>query len=244
VRPVLPVASASRNRAIDKNGIRVVVYRGEHGEPGEVPFQTRQGSITFVDDPQAASHYATHPNNRRDMPRVPRVFRATLDIRKPVINQPGDPFIDGGQIAATVGEDEARAILTRHADAAQNTDNWYRISASFSDVQQFLKECPERFGELYLEAYRAFDDTNAVELFRKAGYDGAIYRGSGLTRDNVEYRVFSPRQVQAVSLQRPVGIGRRQPASYTPSRDHRCTPHFLRKLLHHSTISSAIRRNS
>lgn len=216
VGPVLLPAPASWTRAVKKNGIPIVVYRGEHGKPGEVPFQTRLGSITFVDDLQAASHYATHPNDRRDTPRVARVFRATIDIGKPVINQPGDPFIDGGQIAAAVGEGEARAILTRHADAVQNTDNWYRINANLSDVRQFLKKSPERFVDLYLEAYRVLDDANAVTLFRKAGYDGAIYRGSGFTRDNVEYRVFSPRQVQVVFATDPLASP--SPLSQTRSR--------------------------
>lgn len=192
------VAPAGENHAVDRNGDPVVVYRGEHGEPGEVPFQTRQGSITFVDHPRAASRYATVPNDRRDTPRSPRVFRVTLDIRKPVINQPGDPFIDGTLISMVVGEEKARGILTRHADAIESTDNWHRLGAGFADACHFLKERPECFGELYLEAYHVLDDANAVDVFREAGYDGAIYRGSGVTRNNVEYRVFSPCQVRAM----------------------------------------------
>jgi hypothetical protein len=192
-------ASARENRAVDKNSNPVVVYRGEHGEPGEVPFQTRQGSITFVDDPRAASRYATVPNDRHDVPRAPRVFQVTLDIRKPVINQPGDPFIDGAQISMAVGEEEAREILIRHAGAIEHTDNWHRLGADFAGTCHFLKERPKCFGELYLDAYHILDDAKAVEVFRERGYDGAIYRGSGLTRNNVEYRVFSPCQVQTIS---------------------------------------------
>jgi hypothetical protein len=192
----LLVSPAGKNQAVDSNGNPVVVYRGEHGEPGKMLFQTRQSSITFVDDPRAASRYATQPNDRRDTPRSPRVFRVTLDIRKPVINQPDDPFIDGAQIARVVGAEEARAILVRHAAAIENTDNWHRLGAGFTDVSRFLREGPERFGELSLEAYHVLDDPKAVKAFRKTGYDGAIYRGSGLTRDDVEYRVFSSFQVQ------------------------------------------------
>jgi hypothetical protein len=191
-----------KNQAVDSSGNPVVVYRGEHGEPGEERFQTRRGSFTFVDDWRAANRYATHPNDRGDTPRVPRVLRATLDIRKPVIKQPDDRFIDGAQIAAAVGEAEARAILIRHAEAIENTDNWYRLGAGFADVRQFLKEHPARFGELYLEAYCVLDDAKAVEDLRKVGYDGAIYGGSGIARNNVEYRVFSPHQVRLASVER------------------------------------------
>lgn len=74
------------------------------------------------------------------------------------------------------------------------------MADQFDSVEHLLAVAPERLDELYFEAYPMLDDQGLVRLFKAAGFDGAIYMGSGETFDEVEYRVFDQSQITPISI--------------------------------------------
>lgn len=180
--------------AVDKDSLPIVVYRGEHGDSTD-PIHSRTRAISFS-NAEAASTYATQPNDPDDTPVAPRVTAAYLSITNPVINDPDDPFIDMSAIAARLGSTKAQAIALRLADHIENTCNWLdRFAPTFASVADLIDRNPELMSELYLDAYPVFDDDEIVSWFAEAGYDGAIHAGTGETAMEVEYKVFYRYQI-------------------------------------------------
>ena len=184
-----------KGNVVDADGKPLRLYRGQHGTPGDDVIQTRQGSITFS-SAEAASSYATEPNVTGEAALAPRVIPAFLKIKKPFINQPDDPFVDFGDIIAAVGLPEAKRIALKYADHIENTNNWEDFQDDFASVADLIKNAPGRLNELYFDAFRLLDDREVVKKLKAAGFDGAIHRGSGVTLDDVEYKVFSRSQAK------------------------------------------------
>jgi len=209
------------SRVLDDSGAPLIVYRGEHGaiterakarsepeepttgqdpsreEIGNRQFQTRLASLSFGSR-EAASLYSVSPNNPGDIVAAPRVFPVYLQIRNPVVSDAADPFIDMPVLIDVMGEAPAIDFARRHSDALEATSNWEdNFAADFDSVADLLDRAPDRLGELYLNAYHAFDDFAFVESARRAGYDGGIMGGVGETALEVEYRIFDERQARS-----------------------------------------------
>ena len=129
------------------------------------------------------------------------MVRAHLKIKKPVLNDPDDPFMDLSVLIGAVGDEIARAAAIRHADHIENTNNWDDISSEtrIDFVEQFLEKYPGRLVDLYLNAFPLFDDPKVIDALKEAGFDGAIYGGVGDNALEVEYRVFDKDQIVVVS---------------------------------------------
>jgi len=172
------------------------VYRGEHGaEAPETGFHTRLPSISFGSK-RAAEIYARKPNNRTDLfaarPRV-RCFQITIE--NPILDDPDDPFVDVSLLIEKLGEPFARQMALRHAEHIRHTNNWEEeFSGHFDSVEDLLARAPERLGELYMNAYPLLDDPDFIAAAAAAGFDGAIYAGTGENALEAEYRIFSADQ--------------------------------------------------
>lgn len=179
-------------------------YRGEHGEAcDEQVIQTRLGAISFGSE-EAATIYATDPNNRNDEVIEPRVILADLTIANPVMNNPGDPFIDFSVISNAIGQDKAVLILKSVHENGHltNTDNWSNVIEErgideYDDpLERMLEEDVElTLSQLYVDAYPIFDNHEWVDWFRQAGFDGVICGGTGVAACEPEYRVFDVSQI-------------------------------------------------
>ncbi|MDK6076208.1 hypothetical protein [Massilia varians] len=184
----------STSVAVGKDSVPIVVYRGEHGESTDV-IHSRTRAISFS-NAQAASTYATQPNNPDDKPVAPRVMAAYLSITNPVVADRDDPFIDMSTIAAKLGVTKTTTIALRLADHIEHTCNWVdRFEPMFESVADLLDRNPELLSELYLDAYPVFDDDEIVGWFAEAGYDGAVHAGAGETAAEIEYKVFYRSQI-------------------------------------------------
>lgn len=176
------------------------VFRGEHGEGAPAGgFHTRRPSISFGSR-RAAEIYSRSPNDRA-LDRgasSPRVIQAFLAIHRPMVDQPDDPFVDASVLADALGEDAALRLLRRHAPAIENTNNWQeRFSRRYRGVGDLLAEDPRAaIGGLYVEIHPLLDDPEAVAALRRAGFDGAIYGGSGENSGETEWRIFDPSQAR------------------------------------------------
>lgn len=183
----------------DEDGKPLVLYRGQHGSTS---IQTRLPSISFGTT-SAASLYANSPNDqgKDTVAKNPNVTRAHLKIKKPMLNDVDDPFMDLSVLIDAVSDKVVRAAAVRHADHIENTNNWDDISSEtgIDFVGQFLEKYPERLADLYTHAFPLFDDTKVIDALNDAGFDGAIYGGVGDNALEAEYRVFDKDQITVVS---------------------------------------------
>jgi hypothetical protein len=179
-----------KSKVVDADGNPLVVYRGERGKEGSEGFQSRSGSLSFGSQ-QAASTYVMHPTDCRDQAQNPRVYPVYLSIQNPFINDGSDPFVDVSRIIEAVGEQKTHELLQRHESFLYSTDNWQENFADFDGIGAVIKEAPHRLKELYIDAFPLLDDSKFVADLKKAGYDGAIYGGSGETAMEFEYRVLN-----------------------------------------------------
>lgn len=186
---------------VDAQGKPLLVFRGEHGAGHNGEFQSRLGSLSFTDERAIAEVYANEPNDfRMDRTAVePRVIEAYLDIRNPFINNPDDPFLELGRIEEVLGRDEAVQAATEFSSDIANTGNWQEdidAAGKYGTPAQFVRDHPDRVGELYFDAYRLLDSPEWVAKLKAKGFDGAIHVGNGESGTAIEYKVFDASQVK------------------------------------------------
>lgn len=181
----------------DSSGEPMVVYRGEHGKHDGAEFHTRSGSISFG-TLRAANVYAAEPN-RLDLDpvaRQPLVIPAYLRICTPLICDPDDPFIDVATLREALGLEQARRIALKFSSHIEDTGRWDEdFAPAFSSAKEMIEVASaEELDRLYFAVFPLLDDPVEVDLLRSAGFDGAIYGGSGQTALEPEYRIFSAAQ--------------------------------------------------
>ncbi|WP_312271590.1 LPD23 domain-containing protein [Pseudomonas sp.] len=176
-------------------GRPLLVYRGEHGIRDKgvgAVFQSRLGSLSFGDF-DTALLYATEPNDYRDNVYEPRVIPAYLAIKSPILVTE-DPYIDFSTLITAVGYEKALQVAISLKDAITETQAWHDLQTG-EELEPYLAQNPEALGSLYALTYQVLDRHLVVEWLKQAGFDGAIYGGSGANTGKVEYRVFHPSQV-------------------------------------------------
>lgn len=181
------------SQVVHEDGSPLVVYRGEHGSSSDAVFQSRLGSLSFGDY-ETASLYATQPNNQADTADNPRVIPAYLVIKRPLVVNGDDPFVDFNLLIDAIGFDRAAVIASELSDFIRNTQAWADLNTPLSVGEHIAKQ-PEALASLYVELYPILDNPKYVDWLKAAGFDGAIYGGSGATFGKTEYRVFNPEQV-------------------------------------------------
>jgi hypothetical protein len=177
----------------DIQGAPIVAWRGEHGAHDGRDFQTRHGSLSFGDR-DTACIYATDPNDQADVVVAPRVSAWYLRIRRPVMNEPSDPFMDLPLLIDAIGRARTTELALRLSSGIMATNNWEDNFAPEwgCDVAGLLRSRPASLDELYLPAYQIMDDAEACGMLARAGYDGAICCGMGENALETEWRVIDP----------------------------------------------------
>lgn len=200
------------SKVSDESSRPLIVYRGEHGAAdlwnngnnrtrkwGN--YQTHLGALSFG-SLNAARTYALNPNRRDDIPSAPRVTSAYLSIQNPVMNRPGDPYVELPDIAKAIGQRRARKIALDFKDYITHTCNWCdRIGSDFESFEEYFGSKSFDLDELYFVAYALFDDMRYAAVFKRAGFDGAIHGGDGVTFGETEFKVFGAEQVWPVSTE-------------------------------------------
>jgi len=187
------VKALKGTKAVDDSGKPVMAYRGEYGaSPG---VSTELGSLSFGTK-DAANLYATSPNNAAKSVEASKVFPSYLSIRKPLMNDPQDPFIELGTLRKALGKKEFDRVVKSNVDFIQGTNAFEELADAkgYKSVLEVMKKDPKAFDQLYTNIYPILDDAKTVKALQKRGYDGAIYGGSGATALEPEYRVFSASQ--------------------------------------------------
>jgi hypothetical protein len=189
-------------------GEPLVVYRGERHNPDTSKFHSRLPSLSFA-GLEAASQYSIRDWDVATKSHIHEVF---LNIQNPVFNSE-DPFIEYPEIEAVVGKELATALVIRHSDHVMNTGNWNEHldpGMAYRNVAELLAAQPEKIEDIYLDIYPILDDVEFVHTAQKAGYDGAIYIGTGANMQESEYRIFDASQAYCAKTGRCYGVAPRR----------------------------------
>ena len=180
------------------SALRLEAFRGQHGS---ADLQSRLASYSFVDTPAVAAFYALNPNDRthQDVVTCASLMHCELVIENPLTGEGSDPFVEFVDLEKKVGTAVATRLMLRHADHAMSTSAWDELfSGRYSSLQALVEDQPEQLKELYLQVWPLLDHPDSVADLQQAGIDGAVYRGSGVSMNAVEYRVFDLSQVKVV----------------------------------------------
>jgi hypothetical protein len=180
-------------KAVDEKGKPVMAYRGEYGPSDKL--STELGSYSFGTK-DAANLYATEPNNFSNAAEAMKVFPAQLSIRKPVVNAPGDSYIDLPVLRKALGKKEFDRVVKKNMDRIEDTNAFEELADAkgYTSVMDLMKKNPKDLDNLATLLYPILDDPKSVKVLQRRGYDGAIYGGSGATGGEPEYRVFGASQ--------------------------------------------------
>ena len=179
----------------------LIAYRGEYG-PHHAILQTRTNNTYSFSTEETVRTYALSPNNQHDHVEAPRIIKAALHIQKPIFHNPSEPWIDFSYLIDLFGFPTALSIALRHSEDIEYTGLWQEGSYDeYCSAAGLLKEQPEQLPSLCMLLHSLLDDPEAIALFRKYNYDGAIYGGYGENSGCPEYRVFSKEQVDMISVQ-------------------------------------------
>lgn len=181
----------------DPDAFSTEAFRGEHGP---TPLMSYLGSWSFVDSIAVAAYYAHNPNAPdRQVGADPRVLHCHLTWKNLLANTPNDPFIEFTDLEAKVGFECAKRLMLRHAAYVMDTSAWdEQFAPHYASVEALVEAEPERLRDLYVLLWPLLDTAQSVADLKAAGVDGAIHRGSGLSMNAVEYRVFDPTQVRVL----------------------------------------------
>jgi hypothetical protein len=186
------------SKVVDADGQLLPVFRGQHGAQDHWG-ETLLGSLSFG-SAAGASAYALSPNVRTMFVQAPKVFPVYLDIRKPFLDSGDDPFMDLTRYNEIFGIEETVRIAVKFKNYVEHTNAWLELSEEhgFDCAVALATTRPDLLLELYFVVYALLDDPDEVARLRAAGFDGAIYGGSGETAMETEYRVFSEDQIRSV----------------------------------------------
>lgn len=187
----------ANSKVVDGDGCLQVVYRGQHGLDDNWT-ESLLGSLSFG-TAEVAVQYAEHPNCRHHQAAAPKVFPVFLEIKKPFVADPRDPFVDVADLATLLGFDEAIRLVFKYRDYVYDTDAWSSVSdQGYESLEAVLADRPTLLLQLCLLLYPLLDDPLEVTMLVSRGFDGAIYGGSGISAHSPEYRVFSLEQIRSV----------------------------------------------
>lgn len=194
----------------DASGEPLVVYRGEHGGHGKL-LNTRLASLSFSSY-AVAKHYALNPNHCGDVAVTSIVIPAMLRITQPFFCNLDDTFIDFSRLVEIVGKAAAIHWFLQKQEHVMNTNAWAdAFGKEFRDVHALVRHNPELLYELSVQVWPLLDDSWFIELLQTLGYDGAVYRGSAISEQAAEYRVFDREQVLPLTTAIEYVINETQP---------------------------------
>lgn len=179
--------------------ITIRAFRGQHGAHH---LQSRLGSITFVNDYAVAEYYAQTPNNRTQDSEAlnPTVLECDLSITNPLTNNGRDPFIDFDELEKKVGTALAVGLMLRHSEHVTSTSVWEEMfSHRYGSLNDLVADDATQLQHLYVQVWPLLDHPQSVAELKSVGIDGAIHRGSAVSWDCVEYRVFASTQVKLIT---------------------------------------------
>ena len=176
-----------------------IVYRGYRNSSAEKEISSKSGSIVFVNNPNIADKYAimNYKNNtflKDNSDKAYSVMKAKLKFSNPLKSY--DPFIYFKDLENVMPKNIIIGWAVQMFNWIKETNFWKEDFKEFKGIEELLKSArASDFWKLYTQAYPLLDDYLFIEDLKKAGFDSAIYRGSGVGLASVEIRVFDKSQV-------------------------------------------------
>lgn len=185
-------------KAVNEEGTPKLLYRGEFGLKAQAkPQLEAQNCIVSFGSCEVGNDYAC-AFGREEQPMLARVYPVYLNITKPFVNDPDDPYVDYTQLVSLLGEKDAKHFFLKHQETAMSNGNWLNkvnYPEQFKDIRDLAERAPERLNELYIHVFALMEDAKFVRLLKDAGYDGAITCTDTDHEDTAEYWVFDPSAV-------------------------------------------------
>lgn len=131
------------------------------------------------------------------------VYEAYIEGYKPFVNTPRDAFVDFDTIKARVGVREAKKFFGRHPASVISTDAWSDMlkelgrdphqgkGVQYKLLSDLLKTNSGLLSRLCIQIWHLLDDRYVINVLTEKGYDCAVYRGSGVSWDTHEVRIWS-----------------------------------------------------
>lgn len=164
-------------------------------------------SLTFCGNIATAQYYAHNPNNQtldgHRVGRQPTVWRAQVEINNPIIIREDYSGMCLNDLSRAFSKKEMADLLVQFQDHFRECDDWYYYQAGGKVSQNYMMEIIRRnpcLFDLHIPAYVFLDDPNIVSRLKITGFDGSINRGTAVSSQDIEYRVFSSLQIKGAVI--------------------------------------------
>lgn len=160
-------------------------------------------SLTFCGNIATAQYYAHNPNNR-DLETVrigrhPTVYRVLVEINNPIVIREDYSGMCLNDFDRVFSKEEKTKLLVQFEDYFRDCDDWSYYQAAGRLSENYLMEVIRRnpcLFDLHIPAWVFLDDPNIISRLRITGFDGSINRGTAVSSQDIEYRVFSSLQIK------------------------------------------------
>ncbi|QDB71285.1 hypothetical protein CPT_Moabite_255 [Serratia phage Moabite] len=150
-------------------------------------------SITFAGNKATAEYYAHNPNNTDLKGNCPTVYSATIEINNPFIVDKDYSGIEFKQLLRVMSKVEVYKLILEHEEYVKGTYLYQEFVREGALSSNYVLECIGRnpsLLEVALPAYVFLDNPDIVARLIRSGFDGSIHRGTGVSMDDVEYRIW------------------------------------------------------
>lgn len=156
-------------------------------------------SITFCGNKATAEYYAYNANDRRLGKGTATVYSAKIEINSPIVVREDYSGMSLNDLGKVYGKADQVRLFSKFKDYFLSTVDWenYRDSGEISgNLEMELLQRNKRLFDICIPAYVFLDDPDIIRDAMKCGFDGSINRGTAVSANDIEYRVFSPDQIK------------------------------------------------
>lgn len=156
-------------------------------------------SITFAGNKATAEYYAHNPNNRNLEKGVPTVYSAKVEITSPLIVNADYSGMSLNDLSKVYGKADQVRLFGKFKDHFLSSVDWehYRSTGEISgNLEMELLQRNKRLFDICIPAYIFLDDPDIIRDAKQRGFDGAINRGTAVSSNDIEYRIFSSEQIK------------------------------------------------
>lgn len=156
-------------------------------------------SITFCGNRATAEYYAYNPNDRGLRKGTPTVYSAKIEINAPIVVREEYSGMTLNDLSKIYSKSELLEIFERYKSYFLSSADWeyYQSTGEISsNIELEVLQRNKRLFDIHIPAYVFLDDAEIIRHAKLRGFDGCINRGTAVSSNDIEYRIFSPKQIK------------------------------------------------